>query len=166
MILVIFILTAYCAVVADSECSGGCSGHGKCTAFDMCICYRNWQGNDCSERVCLFGVAHVDTPKVNNDDMYIFMIIVVPNAYLYAFHSIPFHIYRITSMPIFQQQKTTLCDDDDDDDVTTTMLMMMMINTGRFRWRFVDKRSLGNNNRQQLCLSLRHHRTIPKYGKY
>ena len=30
----------------------------------MCICNRNWQSNDCSERICLFGLAHVDTPKV------------------------------------------------------------------------------------------------------
>jgi len=29
----------------------------------MCICDRNWQANDCSERICQFGNAHVDTPK-------------------------------------------------------------------------------------------------------
>jgi hypothetical protein len=29
----------------------------------MCVCQRNWQANDCSERVCQFGLAHVDTPK-------------------------------------------------------------------------------------------------------
>jgi len=35
----------------------------------MCICHRNWQGNDCSERICQFGAAHVDTPKgdLNHD---------------------------------------------------------------------------------------------------
>lgn len=32
------------------ECENACSGHGQCTAFDMCLCFRNWQGNDCSER--------------------------------------------------------------------------------------------------------------------
>jgi hypothetical protein len=41
-----------------------CNGHGKCTSYDMCLCNRNWQANDCSERVCQFGLAHVDTPKV------------------------------------------------------------------------------------------------------
>jgi len=33
----------------------------------MCICNRNWQANDCSERVCQFGLAHVDTPKGDLD---------------------------------------------------------------------------------------------------
>ena len=30
-------------------------------------CYRNWQGADCSERTCPFGMAHVDTPKGDLD---------------------------------------------------------------------------------------------------
>jgi len=33
----------------------------------MCQCYRNWMANDCSERVCQFGLAHVDTPKGDLD---------------------------------------------------------------------------------------------------
>jgi len=33
----------------------------------MCVCYRNWMANDCSERVCPFGLAHVDTPKGDLD---------------------------------------------------------------------------------------------------
>jgi hypothetical protein len=44
-----------------------CNGHGKCTSYDMCICARNWQAADCSERVCQFGLAHVDTPKGDLD---------------------------------------------------------------------------------------------------
>ena len=28
----------------------------------MCVCSRNWQANDCSERTCQFGLAHVDSP--------------------------------------------------------------------------------------------------------
>jgi hypothetical protein len=37
----------------------------------MCSCYQNYQGNDCSERTCYFGIAHVDTPKgdLNADGM-------------------------------------------------------------------------------------------------
>jgi hypothetical protein len=31
------------------------------------MCYRNWMANDCSERVCQFGLAHVDTPKGDMD---------------------------------------------------------------------------------------------------
>ena len=36
------------------ECPNGCNGHGKCVAYDMCICQRNWQGNDCSDSKYLF----------------------------------------------------------------------------------------------------------------
>jgi len=50
-----------------AECANACNGHGKCTAYDMCICMRNFQGNDCSQRVCEFDTAHVDTPKGDLD---------------------------------------------------------------------------------------------------
>jgi len=33
----------------------------------MCVCYRNWQANDCSERVCQFAPAYVDIPKGDLD---------------------------------------------------------------------------------------------------
>ena len=52
---------------ASCECANSCSGHGSCTSYDMCICHRNWQANDCSERICMFGRAHVDTPKGDLD---------------------------------------------------------------------------------------------------
>jgi len=48
---------------ASAECPNACSGHGECGQKDMCSCYNNYQGNDCSERTCYFGIAHVDTPK-------------------------------------------------------------------------------------------------------
>jgi hypothetical protein len=53
------------------ECPNACSGHGACGAKDQCSCYQNYQGNDCSERTCYFGLAHVDTPKgdLNADGM-------------------------------------------------------------------------------------------------
>jgi len=50
-----------------SECPNACSSHGRCGAYDMCQCYRNWMANDCSERICQFGLAHVDTPKGDLD---------------------------------------------------------------------------------------------------
>ena len=34
---------------ASGECANACSGHGHCSLFDMCICQRNWQGNDCNQ---------------------------------------------------------------------------------------------------------------------
>lgn len=33
-----------------AECPNACSGHGDCTAYDKCSCYRNWQAADCSQR--------------------------------------------------------------------------------------------------------------------
>lgn len=51
----------------NAECPNACSSHGRCSNFDMCLCYRNWMANDCSERICQFGLAHVDTPKGDLD---------------------------------------------------------------------------------------------------
>ncbi len=66
MLPVVFIAIGMLATLqeASAECANACNGHGKCTSYDMCICNRNWQASDCSERVCMFGLAHVDTPKV------------------------------------------------------------------------------------------------------
>lgn len=66
LLLISALLSAYISVV-DAECANACNGHGKCTSYDMCICHRNWQANDCSERVCMHGLAHVDTPKGDLD---------------------------------------------------------------------------------------------------
>ena len=54
-------------VFINAECPNACSAHGRCGAYDMCICYRNWMANDCSERICQFGNAHVDSPKGDLD---------------------------------------------------------------------------------------------------
>lgn len=60
-------LSAFIISLSVAECPNACSAHGRCGAFDMCSCYRNWMANDCSERVCQFGIAHVDTPKGDLD---------------------------------------------------------------------------------------------------
>ncbi|KAJ1442973.1 tubular mastigoneme protein [Ochromonadaceae sp. CCMP2298] len=64
-IILIACLAGFASVA--SECANACNGHGRCTSYDMCICNRNWQAADCSERVCMFGLAHVDTPKGDLD---------------------------------------------------------------------------------------------------
>jgi len=64
--IALLLLPAFFSTVS-AECANGCNGHGKCTSYDMCICNRNWQASDCSERVCQFGLAHVDTPKGDLD---------------------------------------------------------------------------------------------------
>lgn len=66
-VLLIAVSFAAFATVANAECANACNGHGKCTSYDMCLCNRNWQASDCSERVCMFGLAHVDTPKGDLD---------------------------------------------------------------------------------------------------
>jgi len=66
-VLLLLALLGFATRVA-SECANACNGHGTCTSYDMCICYRNWQANDCSERTCQFGLAHVDTPKGDLDN--------------------------------------------------------------------------------------------------
>lgn len=51
----------------QAECPDGCSGHGNCGLYDQCHCWRGFQGEDCSRRLCPFGKAHVDTPKGDLD---------------------------------------------------------------------------------------------------
>jgi len=65
MIKSIFVaaVSAVMVSVTNGECANACNGHGRCTSYDMCVCNRNWLANDCSERICQFGLAHVDTPK-------------------------------------------------------------------------------------------------------
>merc|ERR1711871_339473 len=60
--LKIAIWCAMALAIVRAECPNACSSHGRCGAYDACICYRNWGANDCSERICQFGRAHVDTP--------------------------------------------------------------------------------------------------------
>jgi hypothetical protein len=63
----LLLLVAY----ATAECPNACSGHGTCGSKDSCSCYNGFQSNDCSEKSCYFGIAHVDTPKgdLNADGM-------------------------------------------------------------------------------------------------
>jgi hypothetical protein len=46
-----------------ASCPNACSGNGLCGENDMCECYRNWAGADCSQRVCPFAFSHVTTPQ-------------------------------------------------------------------------------------------------------
>jgi len=55
-------------VGALSGCDNACSGHGTCGEHGLCTCYDNWglglahYAGDCSERICPFEFAWVDTP--------------------------------------------------------------------------------------------------------
>lgn len=58
------------ALVASvyAGCDNGCSGHGQCGQNGVCQCFDNWGlglshlSGDCSERMCPFELAWVDTP--------------------------------------------------------------------------------------------------------
>merc|ERR1711871_384944 len=54
--------TALAASVSAS-CPNACSGHGTCGSNDQFSCFRNWVANDCSERVCPYGISHTTTPQ-------------------------------------------------------------------------------------------------------
>merc|ERR1711871_1612293 len=54
--------TALAASVSAS-CPNACSGHGTCGSNDQCSCFRNWVANDCSERVCPYGISHTTAPQ-------------------------------------------------------------------------------------------------------
>lgn len=66
--VVLFI--AYISQVSAS-CDNNCSGHGTCMVDEVCECYDNWgvgqehASGDCSDRVCPFELAWVDTPDMN-----------------------------------------------------------------------------------------------------
>jgi len=50
----------------SATCPNLCNGHGTCGTADRCTCFGNWQGADCSERVCNYGLAWVDAPSAAN----------------------------------------------------------------------------------------------------
>ena len=54
--------------IATSSCDNSCSGHGVCLDNGVCQCYEGWgvglsyDSGDCSQRICPFEYAWVDTP--------------------------------------------------------------------------------------------------------
>jgi len=63
-----FVLALAVIVSAYAACDNQCSGHGTCMTDDVCKCFDNWgiglahDSGDCSERVCPYELAWVDTP--------------------------------------------------------------------------------------------------------
>jgi hypothetical protein len=66
----IYSLIAMLATLASVQaaCDNQCSGHGHCEIDDVCKCYDNWgvglslDSGDCSDRICPFELAWVETP--------------------------------------------------------------------------------------------------------
>jgi len=71
------ILLATIAAVAAGGCDNACSGHGICGERGICQCHDNWgmglghDSGDCSQRICPYEFAWVDTPdKLGNHHRY------------------------------------------------------------------------------------------------
>ncbi len=67
MIFTVLVFLSLAGAVS-SNCDNNCSGHGTCMTDDVCSCYDNWgiglghDSGDCSDRICPFELAWVDTP--------------------------------------------------------------------------------------------------------
>jgi len=77
MILVVALLSVVTLVNANS-CDNSCSGHGVCGSNSVCQCYEGWgmglsyDSGDCSQRVCPFEYAWVDSPdRIGNHHKYV-----------------------------------------------------------------------------------------------
>ena len=61
-------ITLSLLAIAASSCDNSCSGHGVCLDNGVCQCYEGWgmglsyDSGDCSQRICPFEYAWVDTP--------------------------------------------------------------------------------------------------------
>lgn len=85
------------------ECPNACNGHGNCGEYDMCTCFRGWMSGDCSQRICQFGFAHVDSPIGDLDSS----SGALTNSYLtsgadfVAYSSIGSHVYPQGTSELF-----------------------------------------------------------------
>jgi len=77
MLLLALLATIMAPVVLGASCDNACSGHGTCGQNGVCTCFDNWGvglgrlSGDCSERICPFEFAWVDTPdKLGNHHKY------------------------------------------------------------------------------------------------
>lgn len=52
----------FLVTTAWARCNNDCSGNGICDAGSVCECEINFVGNDCSDRICLYGKAFIDSP--------------------------------------------------------------------------------------------------------
>ena len=63
-----YIVLALFVAKALAGCDNQCSGHGTCGLNSKCLCYDNWglglshDSGDCSDRICPYEFAWVDTP--------------------------------------------------------------------------------------------------------
>jgi len=72
----VFLLLSF-LIAVKAGCDNACSGHGSCGEHGLCTCHDNWglglahYAGDCSQRICPFEFAWVDTPdKIGNHHKY------------------------------------------------------------------------------------------------
>lgn len=69
--LLLCLLASFVASVVQAGCDNACSGHGHCGNDGVCECYDNWgmglshDSGDCSERICPFDFAWVESRVTN-----------------------------------------------------------------------------------------------------
>jgi hypothetical protein len=55
------LVASYLFGTAFARCNNDCSNNGICNAGSVCECELNFFGNDCSDRLCYFGRAFIDS---------------------------------------------------------------------------------------------------------
>jgi len=77
MAMLVALVVLAVSTVKAASCDNACSGHGTCGQNGVCQCFDNWgvgmshDSGDCSERICPFEFAWVDTPdKLGNHHKY------------------------------------------------------------------------------------------------
>ena len=53
-------------LLVGATCPNLCSGHGECNIYSRCDCWDGYQGGDCSEYICPYGVAWSDIARADD----------------------------------------------------------------------------------------------------
>ena len=81
-----------------SECPNACSAHGRCGAFDVCICYANYMAADCSESKKPLPLFSLFLLSLYSDDSYYFLLFSTSFLCILLFSSV-FSRFDVHSWP-------------------------------------------------------------------